>query len=84
MVISPAPMRYTPQITMPTVTAWVTSMKEVTARLLYLREMAACRADASETCSQRVCIRLSAMQALMVSSPLTISTSRAFFCMFCL
>ena len=67
---------------MMTVTIWVTSMAEVTAMLLYLRASLDERADSPTMASHRRCMRLSAMQDLSVSSPLTISTSRAFFCMF--
>ena len=69
---------------MPTVTIWVTRVEAVTARLLYRRDSAVDLAESPTTASHRRCIRPSAWQALMVSRPLTISTSRAFFCMFCL
>ena len=81
MLISPEPMRYTPQTTMPTVTHCVTKVAKVTARVLYLRASLEDCAEMPETDSHSFCIRLSAMLDFTVSSPLTISTSRAFFCM---
>ena len=65
-----------------TVTIWVMSMAEVTAMLLYLRASLEDLAESPAMASHRRCMRLSAMQDLSVSRPLTISTRRAFFCMF--
>ena len=84
MVIRPSVIRYTPQTIMATVTIWVMSMEAVMARLLYLRASLVDLAERPTTDSQSRCMRLSAMQDLRVSRPPTISTSRAFFCMFCL
>ena len=84
MVIRPSEIRYTPHTTIATVTSWVTSMAEVTARLLYLRASLLDFAESPTIDSHSFCMRFSAMQDLSVSSPATISTNRAFFCMFCL
>ena len=84
MVMEPSVIRYTPQTIMATVTNCVMSMEAVMARLLYLRASLVDLAERPTTDSQSRCMRLSAMQDLRVSRPPTISTSSAFFCMFCL
>ncbi len=68
-------------MTMPTVTIWVVKVAKLTALVLYFLASLEDWAEMPDTASQSRCMRLSAMQPLTVSRPLTISTSRAFFCM---
>ena len=81
MVSRPSEMRYTPQMITVTLTNWVNRMDMVTEMLASPLVWALETALMPTTFSQACCMRPSASDDFTVSSPLMISTSRAFFCM---